>query len=207
MRRMRESDGAPLTVWAVSNPPADREGVDPMGPIEVELPELGPEWRVIVTPRITPAGPVIDSLTIRPSPDPEHAPPDSGLTREHLDRIQVRTLRTAIRNAVALLRGPEHPYRDRLPVEVWDRWEQQPHPGRAGHPDLEYALLAAKYVELVQTSEHPVRDLAKAEGRSEPRIRGLLTAARSRGLLTAAPSGRAGGELTDKAKALLGGQR
>jgi hypothetical protein len=51
----------------------------------------------------------------------------------------------------------------------------------------------------------PVRGLAREHNYSEFQIRNWLHEARERGLLTAAPTGRAGGSLTDKAKDLLDG--
>lgn len=82
-------------------------------------------------------------------------------------------------------------------------------PGRAGRPDLFYATCAARYVEALATDPHaPIRRLiddGTAAGRLETasQWRAWLNRARERGLLTKAPVGRAGGELTSKARAEL----
>src|ERR1039458_7591718 len=78
--------------------------------------------------------------------------------------------------------------------------------GRRGRPDSELAEIAAAYVRCC--AEHPTRPmvaLAKERGLDPSQLRGLLNQARNwnRGLLTEAPAGRAGGMLTDKAKALI----
>ncbi len=86
-----------------------------------------------------------------------------------------------------------------------------PRVGRARRPDRPYAVWAQRYVEAQEAD--PRRPLAWLVDRygveaggteTEAGIRAKLTQARRRGLLTSAPSGRAGGELTDKARRLLG---
>jgi hypothetical protein len=68
-----------------------------------------------------------------------------------------------------------------------------------------YAELAAAYVELIgEGVEHPVTVLAKRLEYDSKTISNALLEARRRGLLTRPPMpGRAGGELTPKALALL----
>ncbi|MGH2658405.1 MAG: hypothetical protein ACRDHS_01775 [Actinomycetota bacterium] len=86
--------------------------------------------------------------------------------------------------------------------------------GRAGRSDEFYARWAAAYVErLRRGSRHPVRDLVtrppvKIAGFAsspapEATVRAFIHEARRRKLLTSAPSGRAGGELTEKSTRLL----
>jgi hypothetical protein len=84
------------------------------------------------------------------------------------------------------------------------------HPGRRGRDDLFYARLAARYVSLlVAGSQAPIRDLARelrdaGHDFSDEYVRQLINNARGRrDLLTEAPPGRAGGELTPKARRLL----
>lgn len=69
-------------------------------------------------------------------------------------------------------------------------------------PDAAFAALAAAYVTNL-TQGGSVRDLASAQGWSEKTIRNRLTEARRRGMLTSAPAGRAGGDLTEKARQTL----
>jgi hypothetical protein len=84
-------------------------------------------------------------------------------------------------------------------------------PGRRGREDLWFAQLAAAYVRFLEKgSRAPVRDLTAwlredtGEKLSEESVRQLVHEARKgRGMLTDAPSGRAGGALTPKARELL----
>jgi hypothetical protein len=84
------------------------------------------------------------------------------------------------------------------------------HPGRRGRDDLFYAGLAARYVGLLAAgSQAPIRDLARelrdaGHNFSDEYVRQLINNARGRrDLLTEAPPGKAGGELTPKARRLL----
>ncbi len=84
-------------------------------------------------------------------------------------------------------------------------------PGRHGREDVWFARLAAAYVRLIEKgSRAPVRDLtawlreSTGEKLSEESVRQLIHEARKgRGMLTDAPSGRAGGALTPKAREQL----
>jgi hypothetical protein len=78
--------------------------------------------------------------------------------------------------------------------------------GRRGRPDRHYAALAKAYVDAVESgAAAPVDAVARRVGKnwSHDRVRDALHRARQRGLLTKPPRGRAGGQLTDKALALL----
>jgi hypothetical protein len=77
--------------------------------------------------------------------------------------------------------------------------------GRPGRSDYDYARLASKYVDAIaRGSRYPVKDLAKSESYSASHVRDAIHTARERGLLTrTAAKGRAGGELTKKAIAVL----
>ena len=99
--------------------------------------------------------------------------------------------------------------RDRRFDRHWDtsadaEFERNPRPGRRGRDDAFYAEWAARYVSLLN-HPRPVAELARQHNYSESQIRNFLHEARKRELLTAAPTGRAGGSLTDKAKELLDG--
>jgi hypothetical protein len=71
------------------------------------------------------------------------------------------------------------------------------------YDDLFFAQWAARYVNEQQRGHKPVVVLAEAHCLSPATIRNYLQQARDRGLLTEAPPGRAGGDLTDKARDLL----
>jgi hypothetical protein len=82
--------------------------------------------------------------------------------------------------------------------------------GRGGRPldwtDLELAKLARRYVELCKDDRRrfPVVEvLAEREHLSIGRVRDLLTLARKRRVLTPSPRGKAGGELTIRARVML----
>lgn len=71
--------------------------------------------------------------------------------------------------------------------------------------DFYLATLSAAYVALVQLGSPSVTEaLANMTGKASETVRIHLKRARSAGLLTAGAKGRAGGQLTDKAKAILG---
>jgi hypothetical protein len=82
----------------------------------------------------------------------------------------------------------------------------RPRRGRPGRPDLFYARVAAEYVHAVQAgSPHPVADLARRRRLPPARVRDMIHTARRRGLLSSHRRGVRGGELTDRAHALLRG--
>lgn len=71
--------------------------------------------------------------------------------------------------------------------------------------DVYLATLAAAYVALVQLgSPSVIGALADMSGKAQETIRIHLKRARAAGLLTTGAAGRAGGQLTDKAKGILG---
>jgi len=90
-------------------------------------------------------------------------------------------------------------------------------PGRRGRGDLHYATWAAAYVARLEAgSRTPIKDLShvppitiegyvsKARYVSPETVGDIIGEARHRGLLTSSPPGRPGGELTSKARRLLG---
>ena len=100
--------------------------------------------------------------------------------------------------------GPE--YLDRDIAEGLGLTESRvKRPGRRGRPDRFYAELAREYVELLNGgSQRPTAKLAAARNYSAAHVRDAVHEARERGLLTRpATRGRAGGDLTAKAKAML----
>lgn len=90
--------------------------------------------------------------------------------------------------------------------KVAERWAadfaEQPRTGPKGRDLHDYALLAAQYVELLG-HPNPVEMLAERLHLSVQQTRNLVWQARRRGLLTPVRQGRAGGNLTETALALL----
>ncbi|HWT78643.1 MAG TPA: hypothetical protein VN648_07550 [Candidatus Methylomirabilis sp.] len=126
-------------------------------------------------------------------------PPRGGLTAEVWRGVRINDLHSMAQQAARLPLGVGLG----LKIEV-DRRGRVRRPGRRGRDDLFYAGWAAKYLDSVATGPAPLARLADKEHLNESTIRGILQEARRRGLLTEPPPGRAGGQLTDKALALLG---
>ncbi len=83
---------------------------------------------------------------------------------------------------------------------------ERPRTGPVGRSDRSYAAVAALYVEAVaQGSSRPVHVVADRMQLAEKTIQNYLFKARERGLLTSLGRGKAGGQLTDKAKEMLNG--
>jgi hypothetical protein len=82
-------------------------------------------------------------------------------------------------------------------------FDRNQRPGKRGRPDVFYAGVAKRYVELLISSSAPTKDLADELGKPVTSTRDLLHQARQRGLLTSPSKGLAGGELTEKARELL----
>lgn len=89
--------------------------------------------------------------------------------------------------------------------------ERKPRRGRRGPkgwPDEDYARLASDYVTACKSgSRSPVADVAKYHGLKVTALRAALNRARKRGLLTRQTGGRAGGQLTARANAVLKGSK
>lgn len=84
-------------------------------------------------------------------------------------------------------------------------WSDFKRPGRRGRPDIEYALIAAEYVDEVFRNGGlgAAKRVAEAHDLSPATIRNLLYEATRRGFKTPAAPGMAGGKLTGKAIELL----
>jgi hypothetical protein len=85
----------------------------------------------------------------------------------------------------------------------WAVWAERfsSRPGRRGRSDLDYARIAQLYV--AQDPKRPVADMAGILSLNSATVANLVYECRRRGLLSAASSGRAGGELTERARELL----
>jgi len=126
----------------------------------------------------------------------EREPPAKRLSARRLRSLPLGSLDGFVRRHMAATLG-------KLDPDLLDSFSDAPvRPGRRGHTDHVYVLLAARYVEL-QGSGREIQDLA-AEVRSSPlTVRNKLAEARRRGLLDNPGRGKAGGGLTEKARRLL----
>lgn len=125
-------------------------------------------------------------------------PPEVPLTTPVIRAVRIEQL---YRRARGYLSIAEHVGID-IGTDATE-FRKKPRPGPRGRGDRFYSRLAAKYLELVETSPTPTRDLGRAYKVSHSRARDLLHEARSRGLLTKTKQGQRGGQLTAKAHNLL----
>lgn len=151
-------------------------------------------------------------ISITRGETPEQSTPKGGLTTRALRDVQ---LGHAVQLAYTQLgrwfdRDRRHPG-SVMPTSFTATAVDTPRrPGRKGREDSFYVVAAAAYVDaLEQGNRKPVVTAAQTlsetwGGTYEPTyVRDLLHVARERGLLTRPPRGRAGGQLTDRARALL----
>jgi len=158
--------------------------------------------------------------------------PPSGLTSTALRRVLVGEHLALARRELARLAGegerarargprpssappgPLRPTSDMLPAAALFRLEnfglsgevldEPRQPGRKGHSDAFYAVVAAHYVAALEAgSRRPIPDTAKRLHFSRDYVRDLIQRARERGLLTPTDRGVASGELTDRGKNLV----
>lgn len=88
-----------------------------------------------------------------------------------------------------------------------DAWARQ-FLGRPASPDRKDLAVAVAYVNALKRGEpRPVKAVAEEMTMAEKTVRNYLFKAREQGLLTSLGQGKAGGELTDKAKEILDGDR
>jgi hypothetical protein len=124
--------------------------------------------------------------------------PWGGLSYRLLRRLKVGALEAAARRQMT-----EVP---KIAVALPKSWavDAARRPGSRGRDDVHYAEVAAAYVAAFKAgSDRPVVDVADSLYVAPKTVSNKLFRARERGLLTSPPRGRAGGELTGKAKALL----
>jgi hypothetical protein len=155
-----------------------------------------PEWTITATFVRQGDEVVVSSCTIAPVGEV----PAGGLTARQLRRA---TLGDLTRDASVGLIGRIISAVAPEATPTADDDQAHPRPGRAGRDDHFYAVWAARYAERVAYTARPIAELADEHGRPPARLREYIAEARRRGLLTATRRGRSGGQLTDKARALL----
>lgn len=225
-RKYRGGDGERRPRLWIS-PPPPREDDNPLGAIpyevwyEVPLPEgwvgayrllpheghpLVAEVRVFLDEpgrRTYPGRWSAEQLGGR-APAPSH-----GLTTAALRKLRVAT---DLEAAARMIRSPQ--FRKKLkalfPAETGyvDRTVgiMRQRPARRGRPrtsDAELAEWARDYVEQLSESRRPIAALASQWKVRPETVRDRVHRARSAGMLTPTVRGRASGELTEKAKAIL----
>lgn len=149
-----------------------------------------PGWRILPEVAVTDHGLLLRRLVIEPA----NGMPEPGITTRMLRQLRTGDLIAALR---AAKRQHEQLFGDGPDLSVTTRV------GRRGRDELYYARWAAEYVDALARSPRPVEDLAARHNLSASQIRNLMHACRRRGMLTASPPGRAGGDLTPRAIALL----
>ncbi len=126
------------------------------------------------------------------------------ITARRLRELPLRKLSEMAKAEAVERIGMDWPWEAR--PEFAEEWVERfsTRPGAAGRDDLEYALLAERYVALVAAGvRNPIAILAGQDNKGRATIRNSIFTARDRLLLTSVGDGRVGGELTDKSRALL----
>lgn len=154
-----------------------------------------PEWTVKATFDVGRDQLTLVGLAVTPA---SLSPPADGLNTDVWKRIRFLPLH-ANANAWSELPAGVRPMMD-LDRDKAGRIRR---PGRVGRSNQFYAERARVYVEETARGPKPIPRLASDWNLNEASVRSLLHEARRRGLLTAAPRGRAGGQLTAKAKRIL----
>lgn len=148
--------------------------------IEVDV-EAIPEWRVFVQRATNGYGTVIAALRL----EPRSADVQAGVTGPMLRALPMSVLRA---QAAQAMDGPG-----------------SGGPVRSSRRDLELALIAREYVDLLRDgNKTPVKVLSGRWDLPPGRVRQILRQARDRGMLTETRAGKAVGELTEKAQQILG---
>jgi hypothetical protein len=138
--------------------------------------------------------------------------PAGGLTARKARDVRFDAVREAVRELLAKARIEQGVDVDELfqPGGLLARQRIEPEllqqdrsRRRQTHDDHFLSQIAAIYVDLVRDSREPAWETARTIGYSLAHTKRLLTEARRRGLLTGTTRRRAGGELTEKARALL----
>ena len=177
--------------------------------------ERFPGWTFTVT--FSPAGRPVGFAVVAHAPvdaagwpqagdAPRHPREAPGITARWLRSLPLAEIQETARKAYIGRRTTGPPDLLAKSLENWARiFADTPRPGRRGRDDRAYAEMAALYVaELERNPTFAVQALAERLHYARTQVRSVLTEARRRQLLTKPMTpGRAGGELTDKAKRLL----
>lgn len=167
--------------------------------------ELDPDWDVLVEVRPLAGNPRVTGLRVSPNPYLEEEPPP--LTARTLRKINLsRTFYLLRQEAMGAFDDPLGP-EGRLTKQGFTgvRPAQGSRPGRRGHDDRFYAWIAALYVRAIRSgSQTPVKDVAADIRLTIDHVRDQVGVARKKGMLTPARKGVAEGDLTDRARELLG---
>lgn len=145
-------------------------------------------------PRWLTNGPLSVSLDITPyDTESAHRALDTdGITLQVLRSVPLGEARKVIAE-----------WGDRIRERFYSELMPPPVPARVTS-EYDYALIAAAYVRLTSMGErHPLQALAEAAGINRETMSARLRRARLLGLLISYGAGKPGGELTDKAAALL----
>lgn len=144
--------------------------------------------------------------------------PPGGLTSRLLKRLTpfeaLDTAEAQLRKAEKQSSDPSLPNFDRIQeyfsevrLRTGDFKTARNRPGRPARPDLFYARAAERYIDLIPSGS-PMPFLARELGLKPSGAEGVIREARRRSLLSGPASrGKAGGELTAKAKRLLQKER
>lgn len=131
--------------------------------------------------------------------------PEGGVTARLLRQVPVHIHETLATFADAVGRGPRIPdaYLAAGPLTAAKlNGEKKPRQGRPPVPDARLLKVATIYADAVASGK-PVQAVAAELKMSGSKARDLVHRARQRGFLTQATPGRASGQLTPKATALL----
>ena len=126
------------------------------------------------------------------------------VTARLLRRLPIREMEQAVRQHLrGVLFSPEL---GALVAKSVRRAPERPGGRARTWSDRAIAEVCADYVSLCEIGEpRPMRRLAEHHYRNEKTIRNVVSKARDGGFLTRAPAGRAGGQLTEKARKVLNG--
>jgi hypothetical protein len=168
--------------------------------------DLAEGWSVEYRLALEDAGSVVVA-ELRVS-QPDGSVPTGGLRARALRLLRFGDALDLSREALALLRQGEDLSRPGGVVftphgRAWLTRQAKGPGGRKGRDDFFYAGIAAHYSHEARESRHATQAVAELLTLSPSRARELIATARARGLLTHTTQGRAGGQLTDKARELL----
>jgi hypothetical protein len=164
---------------------------------------IGDGWVVAYRLDLDPSGNLVVA-ELRAYNDREKVPV-GGLPARLLRRVRFSEALDLTREALVLLNPPEQgPSSGGVAfTEPGRRWLGEVAQHRV-RDDRFYAMVADIYAREVRQSRHATDEVAKHLSVSLSRAREFVRTARERGLLTVTRQGRAGGQLTESAREILG---